>query len=306
MGSATASPALSRRDISIRLLLYPSHTLPTAAAPIAVAVGLAIHDGVFSWLPVTVAFLASWLIHVGGVFADQYELVRKHPEVPEHPELLAALRAGTLTLFGLRVGIIASFVAAALTTPYLASVVGLPVVLGLGAVGTVASLAYASTPLRYAKYGLADPIFFLMFGVVAVAAAYYVQGNHELPLSAFVVGLPIGALTTNVLLIDDIRDHHWDRLKGWRTGAVRFGIQWNRAELTGLTALAYALPFWFWLGLGFSPWVLLPLITLPAAIRLTRIVRGSDRFEDLFPMTPRASRLALEYAVLLGIGLSVR
>lgn len=306
MGSATAAPALSRREISIRLLLYPSHTLPTAAAPIAVAVGLALHDGIFSWLPVTLAFLASWLIHVGGVFADQYELVRKHPDVPEHPELLDALRAGTLTLFGLRVGIIVSFAAAALTAPYLVSVVGLPVVVALGAVGTIASLAYASTPLRYAKYGLADPVFFLMFGVVAVAAAYYVQGTHQLPLSAFVVGLPIGALTTNVLLIDDIRDHHWDRLKGWRTGAVRFGIEWNRTEITGLTVLAYGLPFWFWFGLGFTPWVLLPLVTLPAAIRVMHVVRGSDRFEDLFPMTPRASRLALEYAVLLGIGLSMR
>jgi 1,4-dihydroxy-2-naphthoate polyprenyltransferase len=306
MASLSASPALTRREISIRLLLYPSHTLPTAAAPILVAVGLAIHDGIFSLLPVTVAFLASWLIHVGGVFADQYELVRKHPDVPEHPELLDALRAGTLTLFGLRAGIIASFAAAALAAPYLASVVGLPAVLALGTVGTVVSLAYAATPLRYAKHGLADPIFFLMFGVVAVAAAYYVQGSHELPLSAFVVGLPIGALTTNVLLIDDIRDHHWDRLKGWRTGAVRFGIDWNRAELTGLTALAYVLPFWFWSGLGFTAWVLLPLITLPAAIRVMRVVRSSDRFEDLFPMTPRASRLALEYAVLLAIGLSMR
>lgn len=307
MPSTSAASVSSRQEIVTRLLVYPSHTLPTAAAPIVVAVGLAIHDRVFALLPVTMAFLASWLIHVGGVFADQYELIHKHPDVPEHPELLHALSAGTLTLFGLRAAIVASFVAAALTAPYLVSVVGLPAVLMLGGIGTIASLAYATTPLRYARLGFADPIFFLMFGVLAVAATYFVQVRTlDLPLSAFVVGLPVGALVTNVLLIDDIRDHRWDRSKGWRTGAVRFGIGWNRAELTALTAFAYILPFWFWLGLHFTPWVLLPLLTLPVAIRVARTVRGSDRFEDLFPMTPRASRLALEFALLLAIGLSVR
>ena len=69
-----------------------------------------------------------------------------------------------------------------------------------------------------------------MFGVVAVAGAYYVQAApaygatagsllvlQALPLKALVVGLPVGALVTNVLLVDDIRDRNFDALKGWRT-----------------------------------------------------------------------------------------
>jgi len=80
----------------VGFLLYPGHTLPTAAAPVLVAAGLAVHDGVLAPLPLAVAFLGSWLIHVGGVFADQHELVRRHPQLPEHPELLRALADGTL------------------------------------------------------------------------------------------------------------------------------------------------------------------------------------------------------------------
>ena len=52
-----APAELSAREIWIRLLLYPSHTLPTAAAPVLVGVGLAIRDGVFSPLPMLVGFL---------------------------------------------------------------------------------------------------------------------------------------------------------------------------------------------------------------------------------------------------------
>lgn len=81
---------------------------------------------------------------------------------------------------------------------------------------------------------------------------------EALPPDAFILGLPVGALVVNVLLIDDIRDHEPDRDKGWRTGAVRFGVNWTRAEIVLLTVFAYIAPFWFWLGRGYSAWVLLP------------------------------------------------
>jgi 1,4-dihydroxy-2-naphthoate polyprenyltransferase len=135
----------------------------------------------------------------------------------------------------------------------------------------------AGRPLVYARFGLADPVFFLMFGLVAVAGTYYVSAaaSHPLtshlaiaealPFNAFVLGLAVGALVDVMLLTDDLRDREDDRLKGWRTGPLRFGPDWTRIETAGFTALAYLAPLWFWLGLGFRPWVLLPLLTLPLA-----------------------------------------
>jgi 1,4-dihydroxy-2-naphthoate octaprenyltransferase len=302
--------ARARREIWVRLLVYPSHTLPTAAAPVIVAVGLAVHDHVFTPIPVIVAFLASWLIHVAGLFVDNHELLARHPHLPEHPELLGALQNGTLTFSGLRWAAIACLAAAVLTGPYLLQVAGLPVI-AIGIVGIVASLGYAlGGPFSQTRLGIADPVFFIMFGSVAVAGAYYVQAvpagaAHSLPLAAWVIGLPVGALVTNVLLIDDIRDHEFDAKKGWRTGPVRFGLAWTRSEFVGFVALAYAMPVWFWLGLGFSPWVLLTWLTLPEAVTVTRTVCTTERFETLFPMTPRAAKLALDYSVLLAVGVAV-
>jgi 1,4-dihydroxy-2-naphthoate octaprenyltransferase len=302
--------ARSRREIWVRMLVYPSHTLPTAAAPVIVAVGLAVHDHVFAPLPVIVAFLASWLIHVAGLFVDNHELLARHPHLPEHPELLGALGNGTLALSTVRWAAIACLVAAVLTGPYLLRLGGPPVI-AFGVVGIAASLGYAlGGPYSQVRLGIADPVFFVMFGSVAVAGAYYIQAvpagaAHTLPFAAWVVGLPIGALVTNVLLIDDIRDHEFDAKKGWRTGPVRFGLAWTRAEFVGLAALAYAMPLWFWLGLDFSPWVLLVLLTLPEAVTIARTICTTEKFTTLFPMTPRAARLALDYSVLLAIGLAV-
>jgi 1,4-dihydroxy-2-naphthoate polyprenyltransferase len=301
---------LSRGQVWVGFLLYPGHTLPTAAAPVAVAAGLAVRDGVFAPLPLLVAFAGSWLIHLGGVFADQHELLRRHPGIPEHPELLQALEAGTLSLPQLRKAIWICFALAALTAPYLLALGG-TTALVVGLAGVASSFFYAAGPLRYARLGLADPIFFAMFGVVAVAGAYYIQAvahasAHPLPLAAFVLGLPVGALVVNVLVIDDLRDRAFDAAKGWRTGAVRFGAGWSRREYAALTAFAYLAPLWFWRGLGFGAWILLPWLTLPWAWRIARTVWTAREREALVPMTPLASRLSLAFAVLLAVGAALR
>src|SRR5208282_2733085 len=125
---------LSRRELWVNLLLYPTHTLPTAAAPVLIGIGLAIHDHVFAALPVLVGFLGSWLLHLGGLFMDNYELLVRHPENREHPELVEALEKGTLSLPVLRGAIAFCYGAAVLTAPYLLHVGG-PLVVAFGILG---------------------------------------------------------------------------------------------------------------------------------------------------------------------------
>lgn len=304
------------RKIWVDLLLYPTHSLPTAAMPVLVGLGLAAHDGVLSPFPALVGFVGSWVIHVAGVFTDNHELLRKHPDVPEHPELTEAIRSGALTLSTLRAAIAACLAVALATAPYLVRVGGAPVV-AFGAIGIVMSLSYNGGPWAYVRRGLADPVFLLMFGVVGVAGTYYIQaaavrGAPEpwrllaaLPPAVWVVGLPGGAIVTAVMLIDDLRDQAFDATKGWRTGAVRFGARFSRNEITALVAAAYLAPIAFWLGLGLGAWVLLPLASAPLALGMVRAVRTVERRADQHPLTPRMARLALVHSVLLGLGLAL-
>jgi 1,4-dihydroxy-2-naphthoate polyprenyltransferase len=309
--------APSRRELWIHWLVYPGHSLPTAAAPVLVAMALAIHDRVFALLPAVLGFVASWLIHIGGLFTDNYELLARHPGVNEHPELVEALNKGTLTLSGLRWATLSCFALAALTGPYLLHVAGTPVI-AIGLLGMAGSLIYSAGPFPFGKLGLSDLHFFIMFGVFAPAAAYYVQlaahqqpGSdwhllfHHVPLRAVIVGLPLGALAVNVLIIDDIRDRHFDAAKGWRTGPVRFGLGWSRTEYVMLSAFIYVIPFWFWLQWHLDAWVLLPLITIPFAYAIARRVLTEDSHDSLLPMTPLAAMLCLVYAVLLAIGIAL-
>ncbi|MGB7542257.1 MAG: 1,4-dihydroxy-2-naphthoate octaprenyltransferase [Burkholderiales bacterium] len=296
------------------MLLYPGHTLPTAAAPVIVAVGLAIHNHTFAPIPVLLAFLAGWLIQLGGVLTDNYENLARHPNDREHPELVQGLRDGALTLAGLGTAIAGCYLAALLAGGVLLYIAGIPV-MAIGLLSIGASWIYSAGPMPLGARGVADPLFFVFFGIVSVIGSYYVQAAplygpaifwhavpEALPLSALALSLPIGALTTGILIIDDIRDLEFDAEKGKRTIAVRFGKEWSRGEFVALVMLSYLVPLWYWLRLDFSAWVLLPWITLPYAVATARAVLTLEQFKQLVPMTPKAARLLLAYSVLLAIG----
>lgn len=301
--------SMTRKQLWLQLLLYPGHTLPTAAAPVMVAGGLAWRDGVFASVPLALFLLSSWLVHVAGVFVDNHELLRRHPSLAEHPELLEAVADRRLALSTLRAAIGLCMVLAVLSGGWLLWLGGWPVVL-VGAIGVASSLAYHGWPVSYAKWGVAEPVFLFMFGVVAVAAPYYLQALSsapaapQMPWAVYVVGLPVGALITNVLIIDDLRDRHWDALKGWRTVAVRWGPRGSRIEFGGLMAMAFLAPPLMAV-LEFGPSVLLPLLTLPLAYQALRAVLELDDATALVPWTPRMARLGFAYAALLAVGLAI-
>ena len=312
-GCMSQASAWSLREVWTRKLLYPGHTLPTAIAPALVAIGLAHHDGVFAAGPAALAFMAGWLIQFGGLVTDNYENLRREPDDREHPELVQAVASGLVSLAILRATIVATYGLAVIVGFALLAMAGWPVIV-IGVLSILASWAYSAGPWPVGRHGCADPLFFLFFGTMSVIGAYYVQATtvlgpehwrQALPLTAVAASLPVGALITDILIIDDIRDRDFDVVKGKNTIAVRFGRGWSRAEFLCLLAFAFLTPLWLWLGFGFSAWVLLPWVTLPIAGLVTRAVWIRNRFEELVPMTPRMAMLTVAFSICLAAGLAV-
>lgn len=310
----------SQRQIWTRKLLYRTHTLPgiaLAAAPVMVAAGLAIRDGVFAPFPALVALLAGWLIQLGGALTGTYQNLLEEPDDREHAVLARAVKSGTLRLSRLKAAIWACFLGAAAASAYLVFVAGIGVVIS-AVLAIAVAWAYSAGPFPFGKAGIADPFFFVFFGIVAVLGTYYVQAApayatdpmwrvvlEALPWTVVAASLPVGALATGLLVIDDMRDRKFDAVKGKRTVAVRFGIGWSRTEFLALTGFAYLCLFWCWLGLGFSAWVLLPLATLPLAWPTARAVLTKDGYQDLSPVKRQTARLMLSFSLLLATGMAV-
>ncbi len=308
------APPAPRSFPWVSLLLHPAHSLPAAAAPVLVGAALAYHDGVFAAVPVVLGLAASWFIHVGGLFWENYWLLTRHAELREHPELADAVVNGSLPLAALRRVTLLWFALGGLTGMWLLPRAGL-MAPALGLIGVAASAGYCSGRFSVMRLGIGEPVFFSMFGIVAVAGTYYIQAAPfhahpvgwqgvaaALPLRALVIGLPLGAIITGVMLVDDLSDIDVDRAKGWRTRPVVWGVRWARREYAGLLLLAYALPFWFWRGLNFKAWILLPLVTLPLALRAVYLVYTIEP-RNVEPVSPKTAAIAFLYAVLLSTGL---
>ena len=311
---AVSAPAAPAPFPWVRLLLHPAHSLPTTAAAVGLGSALALHDGVFSFPRAVLAFLASWFIHVAGLFWENYWLLTRHAGLREHPELADAVARGALSLAALRRVTFTWLTLGILTGSLLLPAAGVmaPV---FGAIGIIAAAGYCAGPVSWTRLGIGEFIFLAMFGVVMVVGAYYVQaapflghpGSGEvvraaLPFRAFVIGLPLGAIINNVMLVDDLSDIAVDRAKGWRTRPVCWGVGPARLEYVGWLLVAYALPFWFWRGLGFSAWILLPLATLPLAAAAVRQLYTTPP-ADVEPLSPRTATLGLFFSVLLAAGI---
>jgi 1,4-dihydroxy-2-naphthoate octaprenyltransferase len=306
----------SRREVWLQKLLYPGHTLPTVLGPVLLATALAARRGVLSWRAALAALLAGWLVQLGGVIADNYQNLARHADDREHPLLVSALESGVLSLGELRRAALACYALALLPGAHLVWIGGPPVLVA-GAAAIAASWIYSGGPLPLKYYGLAEPLFFLFFGIVSVVGSYYVQAAStgdpfplvpppgSLPDEAFLLSIPAGALITSILVIDDIRDLTFDREKGERSFTAIFGLRAGRGLYLGLIVAAYLVPPALAAGGTFDRWILLPLISLPGAVGLARYVLSHEGHRDLIPATPRAGRLLLIYAGLLALGVLV-
>jgi 1,4-dihydroxy-2-naphthoate octaprenyltransferase len=308
----TESADVSRRDAW--LMAARPHTLPAAAAPVVVGTALAVHEGVFAALPALAALLGAALIQVGTNLANDYYDAVKGADTDEREGFTRVTQSGLIPPERVKRATAATFAAAMAVGVYLVYVGGVPIlVVGLASVAS--GILYTGGPYPLGYYGLGDLFVFVFFGVVAVTGTFYVQAAAVLaePLtttvppgtvtaSALVAGLPIAAISTAILVVNNVRDLETDRAAGKRTLAVRLGYTWSRVEFALLLALAYAVPVYLWLDGAFGPAVLLPLATAPYAAKVARTVWTESGADALDPALERTGKLLAAYAAAFALG----
>jgi 1,4-dihydroxy-2-naphthoate octaprenyltransferase len=311
---------MSTQDITRReawVIAARPQTLPAAASPVVVGTGLAVHDGVFAALPALAALLGAGLIQIGTNFANDYYDAVKGADTEEREGFTRVTAGGLIDPETVKRAMYLTFAAAILLGTYLVYVGGVPILV-IGLLSVASGIAYTGGPYPLGYYGLGELFVFVFFGLVAVAGTYYVQAAATLaePLSigippgtlppiAVVAALPMAALSTDILVVNNVRDKEEDATTGKRTLAVRFGYGFARAEFVAMLLLTYAVPLWFLARAGFTAAVLLPYLTLPYALGITRTVLKETTGEALNPTLERTGRLLAAYAVLFAAGLSL-
>ncbi len=182
----------------------------------------------------------------------------------------------------------------------LVAVVGWPVLI-IGIVSLLAGYAYTGGPLPLGYLGLGDFVVLVFMGPVIVLGSYYVQARTVVPAVLW-VSVPIGALVTAILVVNNLRDLQGDRAHGKRTLATVLGPAGTRVEYLGLLVGAYTI-----VGIGVALRVLpllavLVVLTLPHAFRAWRVIREES---DPLSLTRAGLRgtagLHLRFGLLLSL-----
>lgn len=277
-------------------------TLTAALTPVAVGSACAFHTGAFRPAPALGALLGAVLLQIGSNFANDVFDFEKGADTAERLGPTRAVQAGLLTPTAMRVGMGIVFALALGVGVFLAAVAGWPIV-ALGSAAIVSAVAYTGGPYPLGYHGLGDVFVFLFFGLAAVCGTAFVQ-VLEVPPLAWLAAVPVGALATNILVVNNLRDRETDVRAGKRTLAVRWGRAGALGEYRTLVAIAYAAPL-VALGLGWvGPTVLLPWLTVPLAIRLARTV-ARDSGRALNASLVRTAQLVFLFGLCLALGITL-
>jgi 1,4-dihydroxy-2-naphthoate polyprenyltransferase len=282
------------------LLAARPRTLPAAASPVVVGIALALADGRFRLGPALAALLAALLLQVGANIANDVFDFHRGADTSARLGPLRVTQAGLLQPQQVLVGMWVTFALAGLLGVYLAFVAGWPVLL-IGLAAIAAAILYTGGPLPFGYYGLGDLFVFIFFGPVAVCGTYYVQAGQLSPAVGW-ASVPIGLLTTAILVVNNLRDIETDRLAGKMTLAVRLGASGARIEYLLCVGIAYLVPLLMWIQGISTAWVLLSWLSIPLLIPLVRMIYR-EVGKPLNKALAGTGQFELAYAVLFSIGL---
>jgi 1,4-dihydroxy-2-naphthoate polyprenyltransferase len=276
-------------------------TLPAAVAPVAVGTACAAAVERVAWGPALAALGGALAIQIGTNFANDVFDAERGADGPDRLGPPRAVAAGWITPRAMKWAMALAFAIAAAFGAYLAAVAGWPVV-AIGAASIASGIAYTGGPFPLGYHGLGDAFVLAFFGFVAVCGTAFVQLGRVPALAAW-AALPVGALATAILVVNNLRDRDGDARAGKRTLAVRFGAGVARGEYAALLAAAFAVPFG--LSLTGRPWAALPLAVLPLAIARWRALgaaRTGTAFNDCLAAT---AQLMLAHGALFAAGLAL-
>ena len=274
-------------------------TLPAAIAPVLVGSALAWREGAFK-APAALACLGfALLVQIGANFANDYYDFIKGADTAERVGPRRAVASGLVAPAVMRIAMWLVFALAFAVGLTLLRYGGWPLLV-VGVMSIVSGVAYTGGPFPLGYHGLGDAFVFVFFGLVAVGVTFFVQTGH-VSIEAWMAGVGVGALATNILLVNNYRDAGTDAKAGKRTLVVRFGKSFARAQFAVAHGVALAVMLELAQRLALRPMLIVPAGLLAAALavgQMQRLSRAQPPAE-LIALLGAAGRYVALYALLL-------
>jgi 1,4-dihydroxy-2-naphthoate octaprenyltransferase len=172
--------------------------------------------------------------------------------------------------------------------------------LAIGAFAIIAAWFYTGGKSPYGYAALGEVSVFIFFGLVATLGTEYIQ-TREFDANGIFGGVAMGAISSAVLMVNNIRDIDLDRNVNKRTLAVRVGKKWANAIFIALiwVPIIILLPFPF-----IYPATVFAYASVLLIAPATLIVLTAKTPRELILVLKLTSFAGLIYGALLGFGLA--
>ncbi len=297
------------------ILAARSKTLPAAFVPVTVGAFLANYHGYRDWITFALCALFAVLLQIGANYANDYYDFQKGADTRERIGPTRAVAAGLVSPEAMWRATVITFTASFL--------VGIAIILRaevavswliLVILCILSGIAYTGGPFPLAYNGWGEFFVLVFFGVVAVSGTFIaiVVAASTLEvveltspvINAVWLGLGIGSLSSNLLVLNNYRDYSTDKEAGKKTLIVRIGQIFGVFEYTLFDLVAATVPLLLYFR-NVSATILLGSLILPPAllivIKMTRAVERKQ-FDRLLAAT---AGILLLYGILLCYGFSL-
>jgi 1,4-dihydroxy-2-naphthoate octaprenyltransferase len=276
-------------------------TLPAAVAPVLVGTAIAEFEGSFRPVIALLALVVSLALQVGVNYANDYSdgirgtdenrvgpvrLVGQKLATPDEVRRAAFIAFGVSALAGLGMVLLSQF--------------WLLIPIGLSAIAAAWFYTGGSKPYGYAGYG--EAFVFVFFGLVAVAGTSASQ-TGRITLLSLLGGVACGAISTAILVANNLRDIPTDALSGKRTLAVRLGDAKTRELYRACILVGFFMP----LAMNFSETgpesAFIGLFAILSARRPLQAMRSGVTGPALIPVLADTARMLLLFSGMLSVAI---
>ena len=273
-------------------------TLPNAVAPVIAGTGAAAWQHAAVWWKALLALVVALALIIGVNYANDYsDGIRGTDDDRAGPVRLVGSRLATpravltAAIAWLTVGAVAGLALALLSAPWLIAV---------GAACIAGAWLYTGGSRPYGYAGFGEVAVFVFFGLVAVLGTEYTQALR-VDWVGLVLAVATGALSSSVLVANNLRDIPTDTQSRKMTLAVRLGDARTRVLYQALLATAGALTLVL---MAATPWCAVGLVAAPLALRAARPVRSGRTGPELIPVLRDTGLTMVVWAIAVATALA--
>lgn len=272
------------KTLALWIIASRPKTWVASISPVLLGTALAYAQGQFNILLFLLTLATSMGIQITTNFANDYFDFLKGADTASRKGPLRITQAGLVSPRQMKRMVLIALAITAFSGCTLVAYGGL-IISCLLALSLLFAILYTGGPAPLAYLGLGELFVFVFFGLAATGGTYFLQ-TGSWNLESFIAGIAPGALSTALLVLNNLRDIEEDRAARKKTLIVRFGSRFGQVEycfclLLSLIPIAYLgskyplLPITFLSFLIFVPGLSLPPLTHPLWFKKTGQLIGA-------------------------------